>query len=319
MWWILAAIILVLAALCLAVSRWAYGVAFGVPKKREQKDIYMLPDDDQYRPGRAHMIELMDALMAVPYERVEITAADGTRLVGRYYAVEGANSLQIQMHGYRGSAIRDFCGGNKLAREMGQSTLLIDQRAHGESEGRTITFGVKEREDCLAWINYARETLCPGLPIFLSGVSMGAATVVMAAGMDLPDEVIGVIADCPYSSPREIIRLVSGRMGYPVDLCWPFIRLGAWIWGGFDPDAASPVGAAANSRVPILLIHGEDDRYVPCSMSMEIADANPLVELHTFPDAGHGLSFITDPERYRALSIEFVTRRLAEYTNKHAE
>lgn len=142
------------------------------------------------------------------FESVFITSFDGVKLYARYYHVRDGAPLQIQFHGYRGSALLDFCGGNKLAREIGHNTLVVDQRAHGKSGGNTITFGINERYDCLSCINYAVERSGKETPIFLSGVSMDAATVLMASELNLPDNVIGIIADSPYSSPEEIIRKV---------------------------------------------------------------------------------------------------------------
>jgi len=170
------------------------------------------------------------------------------------------------MHGYRGSAIRDFCGGAKLARALGHGVLLIDERAHGKSGGRTIGFGVTERWDCLSWTEEVRRRL-GDVKVILSGVSMGAATVLMASELPLPETVVGVVADCPFSSPEEIIAVVAGRMGLPVRIAMPVIRLSARLLGGFNLREADAVRAVRSLKVPVLLIHGEDDRFVPCDMS----------------------------------------------------
>ena len=192
----------------------------------------------------------------------------------RYYHVRDGAPLQIQFHGYRGAALRDFCGGNKLARESGQNTLVVDQRAHGKSGGNTITFGIRERLDCLSWVKYANQRFSSGTPIFLSGVSMGATTVLMASELKLPANVMGIIADCPYSSPEVIIRKVCREdMHLPPALTMPLIRLGARLFGHFVLNESSAVQAVGNKNIPILLLHGEDDRFVPCDMSREIFDA----------------------------------------------
>ena len=67
--------------------------------------------------------------------------------------------VQIQFHGYKSSALLDFCGGSKLASKIGHNALVVDQRSHGKSEGKAITFGIEERKDCMAWINYVRSRL----------------------------------------------------------------------------------------------------------------------------------------------------------------
>ena len=248
----------------------------------------------------------------IPYESVSISARDGTRLFARYFHVRDGAPLQIQFHGYRGTALRDFCGGNKLARESGQNTLVVDQRAHGRSGGRTITFGIRERMDCLCWAEYASQRFGSNTPIFLSGVSMGAATVLMASELELPCNVIGIIADCPYSSPEAIIRKVCREdMHLPPALVMPFVRLGARLFGHFDLKEVSAVQAVRNTDIPILLLHGEDDRFVPCDMSREIFDACAGEKTRiTFPGAGHGLSYIVDTVRYSEAVSRFVDQCL---------
>lgn len=245
----------------------------------------------------------------VPYEPVYITARDGAKLAAGYYHVREGAPFQIQVHGYRGSGVRDFCGGNKLAREAGHNTLVVTQRAHGESSGNALSFGIRECRDVLDWVDYVNRRFGPDTRIILSGVSMGAATVIMASQFDLPDNVCCILADSPYSSPRAIIRKVCGDMHLPAALAYPFVRLGAILYGGFDPDSDSPVKAVKKAQKPILIIHGEDDAFVPCSMSKEIQDANPaMVERHTFPGAGHALSFLKDLDRYRSLMYDFMER-----------
>ena len=295
-------ILLLAIAVLLIGTRWAFNRAFAPPKGL---DPLALPEGEQYARGRERMEALIAEMDAIPYESVTITARDGTRLFARYYHVQDGAPLQIQMHGYHGSAIRDFCGGGKLARESGQNALIVDQRAQGKSGGRAITFGVLERFDCLDWITYANARWAPET-ILLYGVSMGAATVLMANGLDLPANVRGIVADCPYSSPYAIIEKVCREMGLPPRLAMPVVRLGGLLWGGFDLCAASPTEAVMTAKVPMLLIHGEDDRFVPCAMSREIAaHAGHHLRLETFPDAGHGLSFIEDFPRYRAAIEQF--------------
>ena len=302
-----------LTAAVLILSYLAYRKAF-YSSPRHRSEPTEPPQGGQYRKHAARMGELMELMRGIPYERVEITARDGTRLVGRYIHVKDGAPLQIQCHGYRGGPVRDFCGGNKLAREMGHNTLLIEQRAHGDSGGRTITFGIRERFDCLDWVEYAIGRFGEETDILLVGVSMGAATVLMTAGLPLPPQVRGVIADAPYSSPYAIIRRVCGEMGFPPAPAMPVVCLGARLWGGFGVRADSAVAAVRRAQVPMLIIHGEDDRFVPCDMSREIAvsaaEAGRDVTLFTVTGAGHGLSFIEDPEGYRQTVRGFVERCL---------
>ncbi len=309
-------VLLISAALLAAVlilSYLAYRKAF-YSSPRGRVEPTEPPQSTQYQKNIDTMRELIALMQTIPYERVEITARDGTHLVGRYIHVCDGAPLQIQCHGYRGGPVRDFCGGNKLAREMGHNTLVIEQRAHASSGGRTITFGIRERYDCLDWIEYALSRFGANTQILLVGVSMGAATVLMASGLTLPPQVRGVIADAPYSSPYAIIRKVCGEMGLPPAPSMPFVCLGARLYGGFALRADSATEAVRRSAVPLLIIHGEDDRFVPCDMSRTIAvsaaQAGRDVTLFTVKDAGHGISFIEDPEGYRQTVARFVERCL---------
>lgn len=277
-------------------------IFYAAPEKKN--DPIKLPEGPKYLPKRERMTELIDQMCSVPFEQVYITSFDGLKLAGRYYHVNDGAPVHIQFHGYKSWACRDFCGGNKLIRERGFNTLVIDHRAHNKSEGDTISMGINERYDCLSWINYVCERFGNDVKIVLSGVSMGAATVLMAAELDLPENVIGIMADCPYSSPKDIIIKVCRDMKLPGGLLYPFAKLGAKLYGHFDLEAADAAEAAAHAKIPILLIHGEDDEFVPCTMSKKIYDsfkaANPESDIifETFPGADHGMSFMEDEQRY---------------------
>ena len=193
-----------------------------------------------------------------------------------------------------------------LARKLGYNALVIHQRAHGESGGSTITFGIRERGDVVKWAEYARERLGADIPIILFGLSMGAATVLMGCQEGYPENVRGIIADSPYSSPADIIKKVCKDEGYPPFL-YLFAELGARIFGGFRLRSCTALDAVKHSIIPILLIHGEDDRFVPCDMSREIAAyCKGNVQLHTFPHASHGLCYMIDPVRYEKTVLDFL-------------
>ena len=159
-----------------------------------------------------------DALARDMFKAVHITAQDGTPLAARYYHHADGAPLAIIFHGYRGYAERDGLGGYTLCTALGYNVLLPDQRAHGYSGGHTITMGVKERYDARDWTVWARSRFGPEVPIFLMGVSMGAATVLLAAGLNLPDNVCGIVADCGYTRPR-VPAGVSARHAAGADLC----------------------------------------------------------------------------------------------------
>ena len=290
----------------LLVSYISYRLAFYAPKRLPEGEVSM-PVGEQYEAHRPGISKFVDEMLSRPFEAVTITSHDGKKLYARYYHVADGAPLQIFFHGYKSSAELDCCGGSKLANRLGQNTLVVDQRSHGKSEGSSITFGVKERKDCLCWIHYARIRFGDDVKIILSGLSMGAATVLMATDLELPENVIGVIADCPYSSPKAIIQKVCRDMHLPAKLMYPFVRLGARIFAGFDLEESSALSAVAKAGIPILLIHGEDDRFVPCDMSRDIhKSCGSRIVFETVPGAGHGLSYMVAPQRYEEVTTEFV-------------
>jgi len=267
-----------------------------------------LPDFEPYISSGEACRELIRALEAVPCEEIEIINRSGMRLRGRYYPGKPGAPVAICFHGYKGTALRDFCGGARLLRKLGHHVVLVDQRAQGRSDGRFMTFGILERYDCLDWVSAAVERFGADTSICLYGVSMGASTVVMAAGLELPPQVKAVVADCPYSSPRDIIESVIRGMRLPAKPLCAMIALGARLFAGFKLDAATAAQAASAAKIPILLIHGEADGFVPCEMSKTIAEANPaMVRRETFPNAQHGYSFMADRPRYEAIVTEFLT------------
>jgi len=271
-------------------------------------DIYHVPNTDQYQALADRMRSGTQKMAALDFEQVYIKSPDGTMLAGRYYHLSDDAPVQLQMHGYRGNALRDFCGGFHLARRMGHNVLSVDQRAHGKSGSKTITFGVKEREDCAAWANYLYNRMGEKTPIFLCGVSMGAASVIMATELELPPTVVGVIADCPYSSPKAIIQKVCKDMKLPAKVAYPFVILAGLVYGKFAIWKSAPEKAIQNTKVPVLLLHGEDDRFVPCEMGKQLYARNKqMVRLETFPDAGHGLSYLVDTPRYEKIVRQFVS------------
>ena len=184
---------------------------------------------------------------------------------------------------------------------------MVDQRAHGESGGRTITFGIRERHDVQTWLHYAADRFGIGTPVVLYGLSMGAATVLMGCADGYPSNAVGIIADSPYAAPADIIRKVCRDIHYPA-LIYPFIYLGALLFGRFRLDSCTAQRAVKKARIPILILHGDDDRLVPSRMSEQIAAANPgLCRVYTVPGAGHGLSFLVDPSGCEAAVIDFLS------------
>lgn len=303
---LLVAILLALTVIILSISHYTYRTCYYSPKDREE-DPYSLLEGEQYAEA-GELIRRCTAIMEkTPFRWIHIQSFDNTNLRGRYYHNADHAPLMILFHGYRSCALRDCAGGFALAKKLNFNVLAVDQRSHGGSSGTAITFGVLERYDCLCWAEYAAKHISHNAPILLSGLSMGAATVLMASELPLPDSVAGILADCPYSTPAEIIQKVCKDRGIPPKLAYPFILLGARVFARFSLDASSAVKAVQNAKVPIILYHGEEDRFVPCQMSRDIhAACSGNCQLYTFPEAGHGLCYMTDPLRYEQVTFHFL-------------
>ena len=241
----------------------------------------------------------IDSIRAMNRERVEITSFDGLKLRGYYYEFAPDSPLELIFHGYGGNAERDLSGGVERCFALGRSVILIDQRASGESEGTVCTFGINERRDCLDWIKFASKKFGKERPIIIGGVSMGAATVMLASGEELPKNVVCVMADCGYSSAKKIIKKVVREMKLPENLVYPFIKLGAKVYGNFDLEETSPIEAVKKSKTPIVFIHGDIDDFVPHDMSVECFEAcSTQKKLVTIKGAGHGLCFPVAQKEY---------------------
>lgn len=308
LWW-LAGIAAVLAFIVLIICGICFHMAFYNSRKpKKDPDAYPIPEGDIYEPYREQMVAWIKEVRAMPCEEHTVTSFDGLTLRGRFYRFSDDAPIELMFPGYRGEAERDLGGGVQRCFALGHSALIVDQRACGRSEGHVISFGVNESKDCHVWINHVIRHFGPHVKIILTGISMGAATVLMAAGEELPENVVGVLADCGYSSAKEIIKKVIVDMKLPREAAYPFVRLAGKLFGGFDIEAASPVDAVKRCPVPVLLAHGEDDAYVPCEMSRQIfAACSSRKRLITVPGAGHGLCYPQDPEKYLAQLKAFWT------------
>lgn len=284
-----------------------YDMAFA-PKRKHSSISRRIPNDDQYGPIRSRMLSNIDKLEALECEPVTTKSHDGLTLFGRFYKREKEDVIEIDFHGYRGHAMRDYCGGCFISKDNSISSIIVDQRSHGNSEGNAITFGVKERFDVVSWVEYVLSRFGKDTKIILSGVSMGAATVLMASELDLPENVVCILADCPYSSPKEIISKVARDRKFPDKLVYPFIKLSARLFAGINLEAASPIEAVKNTNIPILIVHGDDDRYVPYEMGKSVfeACASDKKKMLTVKGAGHAISYFLETEEYTRTVTEFV-------------
>ena len=305
--------LILLAVVALAVLLIAYlcfRMAFYDSRKPNTEE-YPIPEGEIYEPYREQMVAWMKETWAMPHEDMSIRSADGLTLRGKYYECIPGGPIELMFHGYRGNAERDLAGGVQRCFQAGRSAFIVDQRCSGKSGGNVITFGIKEHRDCLTWVDFLCRQFGPDVKIILTGISMGASTVLMAGSYDLPPNVIGILADCGFTSARDIIHTVAKQVKLPAGLIYPFIKLGAKLFGHFDPESFSALESVKKFTLPVIFYHGETDDFVPCRMSRELYEACPShKKLVTIPGAGHGLSYPVAPE--------FYVKELREFFGKEA-
>lgn len=247
---------------------------------------------------------------------VYTTSFDGLRLGGKWVPAEHAKATIILFHGYHSSYLNDFAAIFSMYHSMGLNLLMVRQRAHGESEGKYITFGVRERKDVLSWVEFHNRT--HGMDnVFLGGMSMGASTVLFAAGEALPPNVRGITADCGFTSPREIMaQVIRNRFRLPPGPVLPLIGIWTRLLAGFGLDECDTRRTLARTKVPVVLIHGKGDKFVPWAMSQAGYDAcGSEKELILVEGAGHGWSYLMDPDRLTSSLVDFFNRNISsEYT-----
>lgn len=309
-----AAVLLILAAVFFVLT--ALAVFLIACRRRKGQEEFKV-NRAIYEPFFPMMDEAKARFFRLEAETVSITSHDGLRLTAYVLPAEGdAKGTLVLMHGYRARGIRDFSCVLPFYHDAGYHIVLPDQRASGRSEGTYVTFGVKEREDCRLWAEFAADRFGKELPLFLDGISMGAATVLYTLALPLPDNTAGVIADSGYTSPMAIIGKVAESV---LGRCpKPLLRLASFFAGilaGFRfDDCNAPDILKANTAIPILFAHGEKDTFVPVSMTLANFDAAASQkQLILSPEAEHGLGYLMEKNRYEAELLAFFARAEAQW------
>jgi pimeloyl-ACP methyl ester carboxylesterase len=294
---------LAMFAFLLSVTLFLY-VSFSWNSKKNKEVV--LPNAEEYKPHRAKIRAWIDEVETFPCQKMEMRASDGVILRGKYYTFYEDAPMELMFHGYRSDSVRDLSGGVLRAKKLGHNVFLVDQRGCGQSDGHFVTFGVKEHLDCLDWIEFILENVNKDATIILTGISMGASTVLMAGGYTLPKNVVGVLADCGFTSAEEIIKEVITQMHLPAKLIYPFIRFGGRVFG-IDFNRYTAKDGVAKASLPTLFFHGTTDDFVPCWMSEVNYDlcASAQKKLVKIEGAGHGLSYVIDEENYLQAMRDF--------------
>ncbi|MBQ7901369.1 MAG: alpha/beta hydrolase, partial [Clostridia bacterium] len=237
-----------------------------------------------------------DKLLNTNCETIEINSHDNYPLIGHWHKCENAKRIIVAMHGWRSSWTKDFGAISDFWYDNNCSVLYAEQRGQNNSGGDYMGFGMIERYDCAEWVKWVNQHNPDNLPIYLAGISMGASTVLMTAGFRLPQNVHGIMADCGFTSANAIWKHVTENnmhMSYNFrkkmvnDLCKKKIQVGYEDYTTFD--------ALAHNEIPVLFIHGTDDKFVPIEMTYQNYKACTAPKrLFVVPGAGHAMSYIVD-------------------------
>ena len=214
----------------------------------------------------------------------------------------------IAVHGYTDSAYF-MVGAAKQFLNYGYNVLMPDLRAHGKSEGRYIGMGWPDRLDLMQWIDYLIATY-GNIKIILYGISMGAATVMMTSGERLPSNVRVVIEDCGYTSAwEEFAYELKTLFHMPTFPALYNANLITKIRAGYSLKKASAIKQIKKSKLPMLFIHGDQDKFVPFYMLDKLYEsANCKKEKLVIKNAGHAEAQWIEPEKYWHTVRKFIKK-----------
>lgn len=249
----------------------------------------------------------MKELEKQPFEWVSAESEDGLKLSARYYKAAGAKRTVICMHGYASNAVRDFAMITPYYFEKGYNVLLATERAHGESEGHYTGLGVLEAKDIKVWVSEIAK-IAPETEIFIHGVSIGAVAAALASAASLPGNVKGMIVDSAFTRIWDImcfqIRELYKLTPFPIlQIAELFARRFMKI--GFHRERT--IDAVKQAEVPILFIHGENDRVAPVYMGEALYNACTAPKAKFFVEnAGYAEGMMTATEKYIAAVDAFM-------------
>lgn len=255
------------------------------------------------------MEQIKQKYMRKKYEDIDIVNIN-TKLHGYFYENEKSNKIIIFVHGYYSSGFNDIGIQNDLYEQLNTSLLIVDQRGCGLSGGSYTTFGMRERFDIREWIFYLDERFKGKKEIYLSGISMGAATVLLTSGLKgLPPSVKGIIADSGYSRPSGI-ALHTGKKIVKFKPRFLFFGINMYckIFAKFSMRETTVTKEVKNNtKIPVLFIHGTGDDFVPYNMSVKNFKAcNAPKKLVKIENATHCESMRYAPEIVYPAIREFI-------------
>ena len=311
MMWLVVAGLLGAMGILLIVSFFCFRFAIRAGRINDYS-IWETADKSIYRDFHSMISENARWADQAAYEQVSVQSFDGLTLYARYYEGDSQADMPyiLLFHGYHSVGRTDFGDVLRFYHQKGYHVLLVDERGHGLSQGKYIGFGVLECRDCLSWIEYLQARFGQQISIFLEGASMGATTVLMACGLSLPANICGVIADCGFTSPWEILRHVL-RSQYHLP-AFPLLWLIDWwarLLAGYSLKQASTPEILKHTQIPVLFLHGKADQLVPCEMTLQAYEACAAPKhLCLVENAFHCGSYLLEKERCQKELEHFLQR-----------
>ena len=273
--------------------------------KRERTQNMAGTDWDRYIP---HIRKCKEVLAEMPHEDMYIQSEDGLKLHATFFPCENSKKLVICFHGYTSEGLNDYSTLAIFYRENGYNLLIVDERAHGKSEGTYIGFGCLDRYDAKLWIDTMIQKLGEDCKIVLHGDSMGGSTVLMTTGLELPSQVKAAVSDCAFTSAWDVFSSVLKNMYHLPP--FPLLNISNQMVkrrAGYELDECNAKVEVAKAKIPILFIHGDADSFVPCSMVYELHDVcQTEKKLVVIKGAGHVESCYRDAAEYEGAIKSFI-------------
>ncbi|MGM9661716.1 MAG: serine aminopeptidase domain-containing protein [Oscillospiraceae bacterium] len=244
-----------------------------------------------WAPYRERVEREIEWFRAQEPQQLYILTRDEIRLSARYLPAEGeCRGRVVLMHDYRVPAEVNFAGAVRAYHEQGFDVLLCDERAHGESLGKWICFGARERYDCKLWVECLNKLYGDDKPVFLHGVGMGGTAVLMTAGLKLPRNVTAVVAEGAYTSPYAVVKKLLRQVHLASSVNLRHFDFWCRAMAGFKLKGASTQAALRATKLPVLLLHGSADEMAPAAMAEANYEAcGAEKRLCMIPGAGHGV------------------------------
>lgn len=265
--------------------------------------------EEEYTEYEKAVTSAAKVLKSLPNERVEVVTRDGLTLRGNFLRAGDSKITILCLHGYTSNGYAEFSEKAQDYLKNGWNVMLVNHRNHGPSDGKYVGFATLDRYDALEWLK-AIERLVPGGEIFITGVSMGGATAMQTANLDLPKSVKGIIEDCGFTTCREEF-LWRARTVIKHTPKWALEGIGLYmkIFAGYGLEDSSSLVACKEAKVPMMFIHGNADEVVPVEMAYACYEAcTTEKELVIIEGCAHARAHYHAREQYMEAFTRFVNK-----------